>query len=162
MEGATKLRAVTFWNSHVPTTPSGSRAPTKPALRSELIPSTTPKLGTRVSRPDARSRKQGRSAPRCSPARLQSRGWGWGCGSRKRRARNSELLPARRAATAPQTQPDHQADLGGHPSKHNLGLNLRRIYTDGADRSGDKEKKTPETMGTLTEPAVVGKRESRA
>lgn len=65
---------------------------------------------------------------------------GWGCGSRKRRARNSELRPARRAATARQTQPAHQADPGGHPNKHSLGPNLRRIFSDGADRSGDIER----------------------
>lgn len=53
---------------------------------------------------------------------------------------NSELRPARRAATARQTQPAHQADPGGHPNKHSLGPNLRRIFSDGADRSGDIER----------------------
>lgn len=134
LEGGTKLRLLPLGAHTYPQTSSGSRAPTKTVLRSGLIPS-TPKPGTRCPSPDARSRKQSRSAPRCSPARLRTRGGG----VRLQETARSQL-GAPTSSTRPQTQPAHQADPGGHPSKHCLGPNLRSIYTYGADRSGDKEK----------------------
>lgn len=63
-----------------------------------------------------------------------------GCGSRKPRSCSSELRPARRAGTAPQTQPAHPEDPSGRPNKRGLDPNLRHLYTDGVDRTGITER----------------------
>lgn len=132
MGGQHQVEVVISWSAHVlPYTPSGPRAPTKSTLRSGLVPS-TPKPGA-----GARSRPGSGVAP---PRAAAPPAFGRGCGSRKPRSRSSELRSARRAGTAPQTQPAHPEDPSDRPSKRGLDPNLRHLYTDGVDRTGIAER----------------------
>lgn len=112
LKGSTKLRAVTSWSSHVPPTPSGSRAPTKLSLRSGLVPS-TPKPGypgvpVRTLGPGSRVAPPRAAAP---PA-FGRRGGGWGVGVRLQETARSQL-----GAPTSSTRRDGPADSASPPGR---------------------------------------------